>query len=370
MMTSRERVETSLNHEEPDRIPITVNTITDREYKKLCQFLGIKKEVRHSPLSHDAIIDEKILKRLHVDVRGIGINTMVKHLSNGIVEDWWGVKWKDTGHMFMPMDPPLKKAQNIDEIENYPWPDPNDPSLIKGKYKQAKELYQRTNYALIAWSGGMLFHRYSFLRGLEQWLLDMKLNPELYRAIADKILEISLTATLNLLNEVGDYVIMVALADDMGTQKAPFISVKDYRKFVKPWFKRYIQAIKRSFPRIKIYYHCHGAVYPLIPDFIDCGVEILNPILPKAKGMQPERLKNEFGDQLSFHGGIDIQETIPFGTVNEVREHVKKVIDVLAPGGGYMFVLQNIRENTPQENIIVAYDTAFKYGKYPITQRR
>lgn len=378
MLTPRERVELTINLKEPDRVPIYVNTITDKAYVRLCKHLGLESvEVRHGLISHDAILSEKFLEILNVDFRSIGINVdvgresmggwRIKYLPGGLVEDWYGVKWKDTGHMFYPVYHPLQYAKTVEDIENYPrWPNPDDPNIIEGKYKMAKKLYEETDYALVCSAAEMLFHRYAFLRGFKQWFLDMKLNPELYKALADKILEIGLRATLNLLNEVGDYVVWIWIADDMGTQTRPFMSTSEYRKFVKPWFEKYVKSIKKEFPKIKVCYHCHGAVYPLIPEFIDCGIDILNPILPKEKGNDPEKLKRDFGGRLCFHGGIDIQETIPFGTTRDVEEHVKQVIRILAPGGGYIFCLQNIRENAPPENVMTAFKAALKYGKYPI----
>ncbi|RLE91741.1 MAG: hypothetical protein DRN04_12035 [Thermoprotei archaeon] len=364
----RERVEAAINLEEPDRVPIYVNTITVKAYAKLRSYLGLSNvEIKRALLSYDAALHEDFLWALDVDFRGVGLRIPAKRLPGRYVEDWWGVIWKDSGDMVYVAKHPLKDAKTVEDIENYPkWPNPNDPKLIEGVREIAKKLYEETDYAIFCGAAGSIFHRYAHLRGFKQWLLDMRLNPELYKALADKILEIVLEATLNLLNEVADYVVWIYFGDDMGTETEPFMSVKMYREFVKPWFCKLVKTIKKEFPKVKFNYHCHGAVFQLIPEFIDCGIDILNPILPQEKGNDPIKLKKTFGNKICFQGGIDVERIIPFGTLSEVEKHVKEVISILAPGGGYIFGLQHIRENTPPENAIMAYRLALKYGKYPI----
>lgn len=252
-------------------------------------------------------------------------------------------------------------------MDKYPhWPDPNDSSLImKDARNIVGKLYENIDGVFYT-AVPTIFYRYQHLRGFNQWIIDMKLNPELYRAIAEKILYINLRLTMRSLNEIGEYVDLLVLNDDMGTTVSPFISVEDYRKFVKPYYTRLIETIKKEYSRIKIWYHCHGSIFQLIPDIIDCGVDILNPVLPQAKNMQPERLKKEFGDKLSFDGAIDVQQILPFGSTADVEKHVKKVIKALAPGGGYILRAQIINPITPPENICTLYETALKYGEYQI----
>jgi uroporphyrinogen decarboxylase len=141
------------------------------------------------------------------------------------------------------------------------------------------------------------------------------------------------------------------------------MSPQDFRDHIKPYFRDLIGRVKKQFPHIKIYLHCHGQIMDLVPDLVDCGIDILNPILP-LDNMDPVRLKQEFGSQLAFQGGIDIEHVLPFGTVGEVREHVKRVIDILAPGGGFMFKAQAISRIIPYENLNTTYNLALEYGRY------
>jgi len=188
-------------------------------------------------------------------------------------------------------------------------------------------------------------------------LIDLKLNPELHKAIADRIYRINLTLTMRLLKEVGDYTDIVMTGDDFGTSTAPFMSPHDFRIHIKPYFKDLIGRIKGQFPHIKFYLHSHGQIMDLVPDLIDCGVDILNPILP-LDNMDPVRLKRELGGKLCFEGGVDVEHILPFGTVDDVREHVKRVIEVLAPGGGFMFKVRAISRLIPHENLVTAYEVA------------
>ena len=139
------------------------------------------------------------------------------------------------------------------------------------------------------------------------------------------------------------------------------------RRYVKPWFSRYVGEVKKRFPGVKLIYHTCGSVYELIPEFIECGIDVLNPLQPNAKNMNHRRIKREFGDRLCFHGGVDVQRVLPFGTVEEVARHVRKVIEDLAPGGGYILApSQDIHPDVPPENIMAVYETALRYGRYPI----
>ena len=191
----------------------------------------------------------------------------------------------------------------------------------------------------------------------------MKLNPELYIAIADKIYEIESTFLMMILDQVGQYTDIVMLNDDLGTTTAPFMSQDDFRRFLKPYFKAIIQLVRSKYPHVKIHLHAHGHILNLVPDLIECGVDILQPALP-FEGMDPKVLKNEYGNQLSLDGGIDIEHVLPFGTPVEVREHVSQAIGILARGGGYFFRAQVVSPIIPHENIITAYRIAEDLGTY------
>ncbi|MDH5174875.1 MAG: uroporphyrinogen decarboxylase family protein, partial [Elusimicrobiota bacterium] len=156
------------------------------------------------------------------------------------------------------------------------------------------------------------------------------------------------------------------IGDDMGTQSQPFMSIEDFRKHIKPYWAELIKEIKK-YTEAKILLHCCGSIYPLINDIIEVGFDVLNPIQPLAHQMEPKRLKKDFGDRISFLGGIDIQRLLPFGTPDEVKQGVRKVIGTLAPGGGYILApSHNIEPDTPPENVVAMYEAAKEFGTYPI----
>jgi len=350
-MNSRERVLLAINHKEPDRVPIfkpniipTYEPFDERTQNFLNtfdfdHFVGFNGFIKNNPETRRELPDE-------------------------VFEDSYGCKfkYKGVGGAYCIFHP-LASAKTIADIKKFNWPDVDNNDLIAEDARdRAKEIYKNTEHATSV-GVGMLFHRYQWLRGFEQWLLDMKENPELHQAIADKIYHINSSRCMRLLKEVGDYTDIVTNGDDFGTSTAPFMAPEDFQIHIKPYFKDLVGQIKQQFPHIKFYLHSHGQIMDLVPDLIDCGVDILNPILP-LDNMDAVTLKREFGNQLSFEGGIDIEHILLFGTVDDVREHVKKVIDTLAPGGGYLFKAQAISRLIPYENVITAYNLALEYGRY------
>jgi uroporphyrinogen decarboxylase len=349
-MTSRERVLLAVNHQEPDRVPIFKPNI-------IPTYEPFDERVQH------------FLDTFKFD-HFVGFNGFIqspsrrRELPDDMFEDSYGCKfkYKGVGGPYC-IHHPLSGAKTIKDVERFSWPDANGADLLaKEARKKAKEIFENTECATSV-SVDMLFHRYQWLRGFNQWLIDMKLNPELHKAIADKIYHINLTLAMRLLNEVGNYTDIVMTGDDFGTSTAPFMSPQDFRAYIKPYYTDLIGRIKGKFPHIKFYLHSHGQIMDLVPDLIDCGVDILNPILP-LDNMDTVRLKREFGRQLSFEGGVDIEHILPFGTVDDVRKHVKQVIDILVPGGGFMFKAQAISRIIPSENIITTYNLALEYGRY------
>ena len=278
--------------------------------------------------------------------------------------DGYGCRFKYMG-VGMPycIHFPLSGAQSVADVEAFDWPDPEAPGMVtEGARERARVVYERGEH-LTAVGVGQLFHRYHYLRGFEEWMIDMKLNCGIHDAVADHIHHINVTLLMRVLEEVGDYTDLVTVADDFGTSTAPYMSPADFRILIKPYYKDLIGRIKTRFPHIKFYMHSHGQIMDLVPDLVECGVDILNPILP-LDNMDPVRLKTAYGNDLCFHGGIDIEHILPFGTLAEVKDHVKRVIDILAPGGGFWFKAQAISPIIPPENIITTYELAREYGRY------
>jgi len=378
-LSHRERVLTTLDGREPDRVPVDLGgqawSVVDAPphgYRGLCNYLGLK-DVSVARRVGSYVVyptDERILRYFDIDFRHVRMEEPKRELPDETVEDCYGVRWRPTPSrvMYYPIDPPLRGAKSVKDIEDYAkWPNVKDPAFLKGRGKEAKRLSEETDYALVVDLGVArnIFHRYAQLRGFDQWFMDMKLNPELYCALTEKIFEVNSDLIEAFLNETGDYADIVCVSDDMGSQASPFLSVKGYCKYVKPWFERRIKSIHKLAPRVRVLYHCCGSVYQLIPEFVDCGVQILNPIQPQARDMEPERLKRNFGKKLCFHGGIDIQKLLPFSKPEEVKEQVKRILGTMAPGGGYILApSHHIQGDIPPENVNTMYTTPLEHIKH------
>ena len=246
---------------------------------------------------------------------------------------------------------PLAEAETVRDVETFSWPE-IDEFVIE-------TFDTDSDYATMV-HVPHLFHQYHYLRGFERWMLDIRENPVILQAIAERIFHNNVTLIMQLLDRVGSRTDMVAAGDDFGWSQAPYMSPLDFRTFIKPYYRKMIARIKERYPHIKFYLHSHGQIMDLVPDLIECGVDILNPVLP-LDNMDPVKLKREYGNRLCFHGGIDIENIVPFGTLEQVKEHVKSIIDTLGEGGGYWFKLQVISPIVPPENIITAYELAREY---------
>jgi len=349
-MTSRERVLLAVNHQEPDRLPVFEPNLIPM-YKPLDERV-------------QSFLDTFEFDRFE-GVGGLRWSPSQREdLPDETSEDAYGCRfqYKGVGSPYC-IHHPLAQAETVRDVEQFDWPDPEEHDLVaEGARERAKTARDRGEYVTAA-GVEMLFHRYHFLRGFEQWMIDLKTNQAVHQAIAEHIHHINSTLVLRALEEVGEYVDLISTGDDFGTSTASYMSPGDFRALIKPYFKDLIGRIKSRFPQVKVYLHSHGQIMDLVPDLIDCGFDILNPILP-LDNMDPVRLKREFGAQLAFQGGIDIERILPFGTVDEVRAHVKDVIDILGPGGGFMFKAQAISRLVPYENLIAAYEIALEYGRY------
>lgn len=375
-MTSRERVLKAVERKEPDRPPIDFGGVVSgivmgspHGYAALCDRIGIVDPVPpviNTRLSCVQNVDERILTRFRVDVRHVNIGgEPLEEMQGGLFRDAWGLILKPSGiYKSIPDElAPLRSASSQDDIEEYKfWPDPCNPAFVRGKRQEAKDLREKTDYAVFSHPGyaGRIFHMYAGLRGFDRWLLDMRVDPDFYHLLADKITDVAIDVCREFYSVVGEYTDVAVYYDDMGTQTGGFMSLDDFRKFVKPYTSRYVRAVKEM-TGAKVFYHSCGSVYSYVNDIIEMGIDILNPIQPLAKDMAPEKIKAEFGRRICFHGGVDEQRLLPFGTVDEVKESVGKTVGILTPGGGWIVApAHNIQPDTPPENIIAMYDTAFE----------
>jgi len=377
-MNSRERVRTALNHQEPDKVPIDlggfVTTIEAEAYDDLKKYLGIEKDTMVFLRSHVAP-DEEILQRFEVDTRYVRVRPTERWeevRKTDTVVDSWGTKWHQpkSSHYFDPIEHPFANF-TLADLENYQYPQLWNEEYANKLAKIAETLYKETDYYLIGDCYFLgIFEQAWVLRGLENFLVDLVLNKDFANKVLDIVLEERKDFYGRFLDVVGPYVDMVIVSDDLGTQEGPIISPKLYREMIKPRHKELNSFIKGK-ADVKLLHHSCGAVREFIEDFIDVGIDVLNPVQVSAKGMDTEKLKQDFGDRIVFWGGgVDTQDVLPFGSPKEVREEVKKRISDLKPGGGFVFAqVHEIQPNTPPENIIAMFDTVKEYRDYQSKDR-
>ena len=321
---------------------------------------------------------KKILKRFHVDLRYItaggpdGFDGSIReNLRKGRLwhdlKDEFGVVWSmpDDHPFYMDITHnPLAEA-TLKELDEYPFPDGKDPSRFHGLRKSVRELRDNTQYAISTGIGGVVYETCWYMRGLEKWYTDMLENTEFCEVLLDKVLQFWLDYYSGFMKEIGDLVDVVMIGDDLAGQSGPLFSPDFYRQVVKPRQKKLVRHIK-SLTEAKIWYHTCGSCMEYLPELLDNGVDLLNPVQINASGMDPGKLKTDFGDRMVFWGGgIDSQHILPFADPETVKSEVKKNVEVFKPGGGYVFNnVHNIQAGVPPANIIALYEAAFEYGFY------
>jgi len=382
-MTSRERVLKALNYEEPDRVPIDLGGfqtgIHKMAYAELLKYLGMKEEIAIlDPVQQLARPSEAVLERFHVDIRYIVAHGpdsfqggIEQNKRNGRswhdLKDELGVVWSmpDDEPFYMDISHnPLADA-TIEDLERYPWPKGGDPTRFTGMREEALRLRNETPYAISTGIGGVVYETCWYMRGLERWFMDMIENPGFCGALLDHILEFWLGYYDSFMAEVGDVIDVVMIGDDLGGQNGPLFSPRFYRDVVKPRQKKLVQHIK-PLTSAKIWYHTCGSVMEYIGDLLDNGIDILNPVQISAANMDPTTLKSRYGNKVVFWGGgIDAQHVLPSASPEEVKEHVKRNIDIFKPGGGFIFNnVHNIQVGVPPENIQAMFDAAYEFGFY------
>ena len=382
-MTSRERVLKTLNHEIPDRVPIDLGGfqtgIHKRAYADLIAYLGLKEKIETlDPVQQLAKPSEDVLRRFHVDVRyvcahgpdsfkgGIEQNTRDGKLWHDL-KDEFGVIWSmpDDQQLYMDISHhPLAEA-TIEHLQDYPFPEGSDVTRFTGVREQALQMRKETPYAISTGISGVVYEICWYMRGLEQWFMDMIENPAFCEALLDQILRFWTDYFVGFMAEAGDIIDVVMIGDDLAGQTGPLFSPNFYRRIVKPRQKKLVQHIK-SLTSAKIWYHTCGSCFEYIPDLIGNGVDILNPVQIGLVNMEPKKLKEKFGRQIVFWGGgIDAQHILPFAEPGEIREHVRRNLEVFKPGGGYVFNnVHNIQLGVPPKNITALFDAAYEFGFY------
>jgi uroporphyrinogen decarboxylase len=379
-ITPRERVLMAINHEVPDRAPIVLGVsnatgIKMSTYQALKELLGIDapdKYLYNWPELGTAAIDEATMVRLHSDVRGV-LDLEPAHvlernrnreLHSDFVDSWGsGAREIRPGEWF-PMVHPLAGAMTIDEIEAHHWPDMNDPTRVAHVGAEAKRLAEENQYAIIA-TPWLLFplERAFAMQGMDTFLMNMALHPEFAEALLWKIQAACKQLMGHFLEALGPNVDIIKIGDDLGTQESLLMSPDMYRNVLKPIHADWIEFIKAR-TDAKLFFHTDGDVFPLIDDFVEMGIDILNPIQTSAGGMSNlEALRDRYGSKMVFCGAIDTQRILPRGTPEDIRTEVRRVIDILGPGGGYMVSsVHTVMNDVPAENVLAMVDAVEEYG--------
>ncbi len=383
--TSRNRVEAALAHREADRVPYdlggTILTGINRHaYRRLRRHLGLPEEAIEIEDKCQQLgrVHEDVKDRLQVDVWGINPGRAPGGLPPSRVEDGydkfqdeWGIEWwmpVEGGFYYDMRRHPLENVSTLEGLKKARFPDPLHPGRYEGMAAKAEELMGRRQKAYVLGRNAPgIWEVALWLRGFENFFCDMADNPAFAEALMDIVCEIKMKYWEKALETVGPHVMMVSEADDLASQNALLCSPAMYRRFIKPRHSRLFSFIKKHAQApVKIFYHSCGAVAPLIPDLIESGVDILNPVQVSAVGMDTRELKRRFGKDLTFYGGgVDTQKVLPHGTPAQVRDEVRRRLDDLAPGGGFIFnTVHNIQADVPPENIVAMWETLREHGIY------
>jgi uroporphyrinogen decarboxylase len=388
VVSPRQRVTCALSHADPDQTPVDF-LATPEIWQRLVTAL----EIDSSPPKESDYFDpawESLLRELQTDCRVLSYDQFCDPpqsiLETGAEIDWWGSLARSTpnrmwrqrlpdgslkdiwGHEFFLVDVPdgvqeeyrtwpLAQAQTLNDLKSYPWPEPdwwdfNTMPDVIAELDSSQEHH-------IRFRAGSIFELSWQLRGMEQFLVDMALGSPIPGYIMDRLTEVILENLRRVLGVAGNRLDMIYFYDDLASKESLLISPETWLKQIKPHHSAIIEVAK-TYDK-PVMYHCDGAIQPLIPALIDMGVDVLNPIEVGAKGMDPVNLKEAFGDRLCFHGGIDIRNTLPCGTTEDVQDEVRQRIEVLGRQGGYILASSHhIQPDTPLENIFAMYDVSLR----------
>jgi len=379
-LSHRERVVKALKHEEPDRVPLdlggTVNSsIHIAAYQKLKAHFNVEAEdvILHK-FEQAVVVHEPILQALDIDFRCVAPGPPDSKPDMPVGEDGYQdeygvVRRKPPGTLYYDLvKSPLAGRIRVHDIVSFPWPDPTDPGYVRGLRDRLLNYRHNTDYAIVLRLPSVFVHTTQFVRGFEDWFADLAADQKLAVALFDAATEHSSALAVEMLKAGGDLADVVATSDDLGFQNGPIVSPEMYRRLFKPRHRKYFDAVKKHTGAF-IHFHCCGSIYKLLDDLIDIGADVIHPVQVAAKDMDSRILAPEFGDRLSFWGGVDTQRVLPHGTPEDVKAEVRRRIRDFAPGGGYILgAVHNIQTGVPVENIIAMYEAGKEYGQYPISQ--
>ena len=386
-MNSRERVNITLNHNEPDKVPLDLggnqSSIHIKAYKKLLDYLEIEDEnVQYADFVQQIVKPcDKVLERFSIDVRYVqplGGMVRVQDMEPQYeakyvgLYDQFGVFWgndakKDLDDIlyYDPVIHPFADFKSVSDIRDFDWPNGRDKTPFNGLKEYAKNLRDNTDFALSTPPVGCIYEYCTFLFGFTKTLRYLRTKPEFIIITMEELLKYWTDYVTTFLDEVGSYLDIVCINGDIAEQAGPIMSVKLYENMIKPIERKLSKKI-HELVETKINYHSCGSVSLFIPHFAEIGYDVINPVQISAYDMEPCSLKERFGDIMSFWGGLcNTQSTLPFGTLKQIRDEVRRNLECLKPGGGFVASnIHNITAEVPPQNIVAMFDAANEFGNY------
>lgn len=381
---ARARVAAALNHQEADRVPMDL-TITEIPYVRLREHLGLPRE-ENLKANRFGEVDPAIdlLAELGIDIASIKlsgprVNIAPAPLADGTSFDEWGVGRRSIdvpggGFLLEVTHAPFadRAPEDID-LDAYPWPDPHDSGRVSGLAERAQLLHEETDLALIGRFGGTIMEQAFFMRGMQTWMMDLLRFPDFASALMNRITDIQIALDEAGIRETAPYLSIFKLSgEDLGMQDRALFSRRVWQNVLRPILARRWKAARAALDRyggehVKLMLHSDGAIRSFLPDLIEDGVDMIDPIQVHCEGMDFEGLKRDFGAQLSFHGAIDTQQVLPFGTAEEVRTETLRAIRQLGPGGGFILApVHNVQPDVPPDNLAIMCQTVRDQGRYPL----
>lgn len=388
-MTPRERILTAIKHKEPDKIPWDLGGMRSTgimaiAYVKLRRALGLPlEEIKVYDVGQQlAWVDEDVRRILGLDVIALDTEKVLADYIYG----WKPYRLPDGTPALIPANYTVKEAEDggkllynsggipiarmpvgglyfdgiYHKLENISKPEEIDDwsprtftkEELNALREAAKDLYENTNYAIMGSFGGNILELGQGLRGWENFMSDLVGNRPLAEKLIEKMVKMHLENLKLYLEAVGDYIQIIQMGDDLGTQNGPMLSPRLYRDIIYPAHKTIYNYVHKN-SNVHVFLHSCGGIYELIPHLIEAGVDVINPVQTSARNMEPQRLKSEFGDSLTFWGGgCDTQSILPYGTPQQIAEHIKERVEIFSKGGGFIFTqIHNIQANVPIENI-------------------
>ena len=380
-MNSRERILEAINHHEPDRVPFDVGGTAQTgihviAYGALRRYLGMPEaDVQAERLNtQTAALHEDFLDRLQTDARFIPrlltAGEAVQFRDEGAYREYtdeWQIGWRmpnEDGLYFDMYSHPFDVAAVAAALNRHTWPEPTAPWRFEGMRERARRARAKGKLVVVNGLGSGVMETYAWLRGFSRFYMDLVAEPKTAALFLDKVVELKAAYWEKALAEAGEYIDVINETDDLAGQDGPLMSPDTYRRLIKPRHRELYSEIKKAAPHVKLFLHSCGAVREFIPDFIELGVDIFNPIQVAAKGMGLAALKREFGNDITFWGGgIDTQNVLAQADPCEIREAVRRHIDILAPGGGYVFATDHITQaDVPPENFVAMWEAVRTFG--------